>query len=36
MYMERAQEHGKDKTEKEAEAWFEGIRSVRFATDVFT
>ena len=36
IYMERAQELGKDKTEKEAEEWFEGIRNVRFATDVFT
>jgi cytochrome P450/NADPH-cytochrome P450 reductase len=36
IYMERAQELGKDKTEKEAEDWFEGIRTLRFATDVFT
>jgi cytochrome P450/NADPH-cytochrome P450 reductase len=36
MYIERAKELGKDKSEKEAEEWFEGIRSVRFATDVFT
>ncbi|KAI5248664.1 cytochrome P450 [Aureobasidium subglaciale] len=36
IYMERAKELGKDKTDQEAEQWFEGIRNVRFATDVFT
>ncbi|KAH0077133.1 cytochrome P450, partial [Aureobasidium melanogenum] len=36
IYLSRAQELGKDKTEQEAEEWFEGIRNVRFATDVFT
>lgn len=36
IYLERAKELGKDKTESEAEEWFEGIRNVRFATDVFT
>lgn len=36
MYLERAKERGKDKTEEDAEEWFESIRNARFATDVFT
>ncbi|GAB7348487.1 hypothetical protein MBLNU459_g6894t1 [Dothideomycetes sp. NU459] len=36
IYLERAKERGKDKTEKDAVEWFESIRNARFATDVFT
>jgi cytochrome P450/NADPH-cytochrome P450 reductase len=35
IWVERAKEFGKEKTEEEAEEWFEGIRNERYATDVF-
>ncbi|TID25135.1 fatty acid hydroxylase [Venturia nashicola] len=35
MYIEAAEARGVTKTEEEVEAWFEGIKSDRYASDVF-
>lgn len=35
IYGQMARERGKEKTEAEVEEWFEGIRGVRYASDVF-
>ena len=35
IYEDAAEALGRPKTEEEVEAWFEGIRDERFASDVF-
>jgi cytochrome P450/NADPH-cytochrome P450 reductase len=35
IYVENAKGEGKEKNEKEVEEWFEGIKSDRYASDVF-
>lgn len=36
LYVEREREKGNEVSEQDAEAWFDGLRNARFATDVFT